>query len=314
MNRESEKPRPWEQPGWQPRIAFDWIIHVACNYRCPYCWYDGKWEEVGKLNRYFPLPKLIEFWQNIYKRYGICLIGIAGGEPTTYPHFMELLTALTQIHLVGFTTNLTWPTEKWETLVNNIDISRLRFATSFHPTETDFDPFLIKAAYLHQMGILGFVIIVAYPPHLSQLQYWLTKFVGNGLEVSLQPFRGLWQGRDYPNAYSEEDHILLTRLSAQFNSRFDSRLPYALDDKSPYGKLCTSGMLYCQIKETGEIFRCSHVREPSARLGHLMEGLSLYPEPRPCPAKSCHCESVWLVEEREKAKLPFPQQINEGPG
>ena len=43
-------------------ISFNWDIHLACNYKCPYCWWHGKEEEINKKNFYVNIDKVIDAW------------------------------------------------------------------------------------------------------------------------------------------------------------------------------------------------------------------------------------------------------------
>ena len=36
-------------------VNFEWNIIYSCNYRCPHCIFDGKWEEYGVRTAYVPV-------------------------------------------------------------------------------------------------------------------------------------------------------------------------------------------------------------------------------------------------------------------
>ncbi len=73
------------------QIFFSWDLLYTCNYRCPYCWFNGKWTELAKQNRIFSTEQLIKQWENIYDKYGSVHIEIIGGEPFLYPNFSALI-------------------------------------------------------------------------------------------------------------------------------------------------------------------------------------------------------------------------------
>ena len=94
-------------------VRFSWEIHRTCNFKCPYCWHFGKWEELEKQNIYPGLDKLIQVWKRIYDLYGKCHIDILGGEPSIYPEINELLIELIKYHEVFVTTNLSGSFDKF---------------------------------------------------------------------------------------------------------------------------------------------------------------------------------------------------------
>jgi organic radical activating enzyme len=61
------------------KISFSWDLHWACNYRCPYCWWHGRWDELAPRNRYPGTGNLVNIWKRIYEKYGEVHIEIAGG-------------------------------------------------------------------------------------------------------------------------------------------------------------------------------------------------------------------------------------------
>ena len=77
------------------KISFSWDLHFVCNYRCPYCWFDGKWGDLSKFNLYPSLADVLKAWGRIHDRYGAAHIHLLGGEPLVYPRFPELIRAFT---------------------------------------------------------------------------------------------------------------------------------------------------------------------------------------------------------------------------
>ncbi len=93
---------------FKDRLCASWDIHVNCNYRCPYCFYEEEWEEHKKRNLFLPAQEWIKYWNKIYQEYGCCHIDISGGEPFIYPSFLELISELSKVHSLGIVTNLSW--------------------------------------------------------------------------------------------------------------------------------------------------------------------------------------------------------------
>ncbi|MCX5796303.1 MAG: radical SAM protein [Elusimicrobia bacterium] len=282
--------------------VFDWVISVACNYRCPYCYYEGHWDDLKKHNLAPPLETALATWKGIYEKYGECYILINGGEPTVYPRFMELMAALTRWHRWNFNTNLTWRLDRWRAFAEQIEPSRGNIQFSFHPSEEkDIDAFIERALAVRRLGFDNCdVTIIAYPPHLRDLKRFCGKFKAAGIKVSSQPFVGTWHGKNYPHDYTEEESALIRILSEENDSSLRSELDHAIGSASPLGKLCRSGQYSCHINQMGEVYRCTQIdQSPGSRerLGHFYRGFELRPGPTPCPKAFCQCgESRWLVE------------------
>ena len=70
--------------------VIEWKIHNVCNYNCSFCFDDNKDGSV----RWLPLD---EYKAKFDKLHSICngmpyWVQLTGGEPTLYPHLIELLT------------------------------------------------------------------------------------------------------------------------------------------------------------------------------------------------------------------------------
>src|SRR3989338_4046204 len=102
-----------------PSKRLTWNIHYDCNYRCPYCFFEGQWIEYKKRNIYFSVDEWMHCWEKVYDRYGRCFILITGGEPFMYPNFIELVERLSQVHYpINVSTNAS---KDLEVFVKKID-------------------------------------------------------------------------------------------------------------------------------------------------------------------------------------------------
>ena len=281
-------------------FVFDWNFHVACNYRCPYCYFDGHWEDLGKLNGIPGLEAVQEAWDRVFRDYGECYVPLNGGEPTAYPHFTELMAALGRRHRWNFNTNLSWDIPRWRRFAQNVDPSRGGVQFSYHPTQdADFDGFLRRAVFVKGLGLRGCnVCIVAYPPQLPDLRRYCLELKKAGLRARPQPMVGTFQGRRYPESYTPEERRLIDELGRETDSDLAADLGYAVGDQSPRGRPCHAGQFYCHINQSGDVYRCTQVpKRQEAKLGNLYEGFRLRADPQPCPMDFCPCgESRWLAE------------------
>lgn len=289
----------------RPPVVFNWIIDDICNYRCPYCFYDGHWESSAEEFKRMKRPdysRLTALWKEIHDKYGASVFTFAGGEPTIYPRFFDLLLELSRWHYWTVCTNLSGPIERWENLLRQIDTSKACVGVSFHPYETSLDAFVQKTARLKRAIRNVTVAIVAYPPVVRSLPEYQQRFCDVGLPwVEVMPYQGLYNGRQYPDAYTAEERALVFGVN---KTAYVEKLEYAIQNRSPKGRLCDSGAVYCQINAAGDVFRCSHAK--NVKLGNLFTSFELNAGPSPCPAEACDCEMVWLRDEEPARNKTFP--------
>jgi len=150
-------------------LKFDWDIHHDCNYRCPYCWFYGKWHIEKRESLYLPMVEWVKHWDRVYEKYGTVCISINGGEPSIYPSFLDLVKALSEKHLVSFITNLSFDVEFF--LATQISPSKIVLGLSFHPLQSDLESFLNKAKLLIKENYEITVYFVAYPPQMYMIKY-----------------------------------------------------------------------------------------------------------------------------------------------
>jgi MoaA/NifB/PqqE/SkfB family radical SAM enzyme len=280
--------------------VFDWTLHIACNYRCEYCYFDGNWSDLAGKNRIPPLEEAARAWEEVYERYGECYVLINGGEPTVYPRFSELMGSLGRRHRWSFNTNLWWGIPRWREFADRVDVGRGSVQFSYHPTQdADFDDFRRRAKFVNELGFRNCTFcVVAYPGFMERLRHYCLTLRDKRMTVRPQPFVGKYSGRDYPAAYSEQERALIRDLNGETESSLKSELSYAIGDWSPFGKPCRTGQYYAFIDQRGDVYRCTQSPQgPEDRLGNLYDGFELTPQATPCPLNFCKCgESKWLVE------------------
>jgi MoaA/NifB/PqqE/SkfB family radical SAM enzyme len=286
----------------RPRVSFEWGIHYACNFRCPYCWFDGKWHEVAPNNRYLPVDELAAQWDRVHEKYGECHVHIDSGEPSTYPGFFELAARMSKKHFIGITSNMSAPLERWKFLAENVDPARFDIACSFHPQMSEYAPFAEKVSYLKGKGFEAMsVVYVAYPPNLAQMERCKERFASQGLIFQIQAFNGTYNGKSYPAAYSPDERRLMARMNGTLDEYYQTQLEYQINAKKPKGRLCRAGYIHAFVDQRGQVFRCT--MDQQTVLGNLFDGtFLLYDEPRYCEVEHCQCEWFWLVDEAHLRK------------
>lgn len=281
----------------EPKIELEWLIHYKCSYRCPYCFFEGYWEEVEKRNHYQPLEKWLRAWERILKRYEYVRIIITGGEPFIYPSFVELIKELSKYFLICFDTNLSCTKDQLVSFTSNTVIGNITLALSFHPQFADYELFLEKALFLKENGYRVCVQYVSYPPQIGMIEYYKDKFEKEGLYFIPLPFRGKYNGLDYPSAFTTEERRLIFNTTEHLATEHKERVEKQLNQVNAKNRLCKAGSTYARIDTDGAVYRCGHyVTNHYGPLGNFFdENFALSEIPLPCEQKVCPCEFRWLV-------------------
>ena len=281
-------------------VFFTWDVHYRCNYKCSYCNSQKPGQDDFIEARYLDVDKWIAIWNGIYERYGSCEIQLTGGEPFTYPGIMDLITQLSKIHTLEFSTNLSWDIEPF---IKNISPDRARVGVSFHPEFTDFDLFLNKAVGLKKSGFEIWVNYVAYPPILKDMPRYKREVQRSGMSFSVLPFTGIFDGRSFPDGYLEsERRIVCADNGVSVVNKKTADWKMGDQKNKTKGRLCRMGQMYAKIHPDGEVLRCCGIG--GGKLGNFIDGaLELLKDPAPCSCEKCPCWRCMLVEE-EKDWLP----------
>jgi len=281
------------------RVFYTWDIHYACNYRCSYCFFAKEWDVKAKENRYPDLVRWKEIWDDIFERYGSGHIHVSGGEPFTYPSFIDLVAYLTEKHTVEFDTNLSFDVLEF---ISKVKPGRVKFATAFHPELVSIDSYLKKALRLKKEGFDIGINYVAYPPQLDRMKKYKAAFGRHHISFDIMPFRGEYQGRIYPKEYIAGEKELIKNCDS--NLAISTRMLdwYDKDKTSRKGQLCRMGQMYTKIHPNGDAYRCCYI-DDRGKLGNLIDGtFSLWEEARPCEYIECPCWTAMIVG-REKEWL-----------
>lgn len=271
-------------------ITFSWDIQYTCNYRCPYCWWHDRWQELAKLNRYLSVEEHVKYWANIYNKYGPVHIEVLGGEPFIYPNFKELIKELSKMHTLGITTNLSTNIEDF---AMQIDSSRVKINPSFHPVFSSFDTFIKKIKFLKEKGFTSNVSYLAYPPQIRLIDYYRHKFDREGIPLAIMTFWGKYNGRDYPDGYTEgERNIIKDCLAERAGEKFQ-----IIPKRDFKGKLCHAGQNYAVIQADGTVIRCGGSALNEVIGNFFDENFKLLEGPSPCNSEFCRCnEWAFLLE------------------
>jgi len=260
-------------------IEADWILLQTCNYRCSYCFAPP--EVLGEKLRTFATPQQ---WRAAFDATDrVWLLHITGGEPSIYPAFVDLCESLTERHYVSLNSNLTHAS--LQAFAKRVDPSRVSFINAgFHLEERDrrsgHAAFLANGEALRARGFSLLVSLVATPTALARYDDAAAMLRPLGLVPIPKLFRGLFEGKMYPAAYSELDKerfLFCARLAREcyapilecmterpsIDIFYDDELLEGM--KIFTGMACDAGHRFVRIEPNGDVLRCG-----PPRLGNLL--------------------------------------------
>ena len=255
-------------------------LYPFCNYECPYCYVASDVNDQHHLKKEVPFKEWSQGFKTAFGNEKIVFY-LSFGEPTLSLGFYDVLDMIAKNpNWAGhMTSNLSAPLDK---LVNTQLVKEHRFFVngSFHPTQVDHEKFLSQVLFLRDHGIECPVIIVAHPPVLPKLQFYVEFFSKNNFLVHIRRFRGWYNGKYYPSSYTEEER----RKVAKYCD--DATIKYMLNESTIdlKGKLSYEGMYYILADENGDIWTSPDSK--SKYLGNIFkENVRLYTEPQPYTVK-----------------------------
>lgn len=289
------------------RLCVTWLINNKCNYRCTYC-LNGFEEPPGF--KILTPDEWFSIWEQIYNKYGTASIQITGGEPAVYPDFFKIMGNIGKMHYVELQTNLFWDPED---LINNVPVEYVsRIGGSFHPQYAEFQPFLNKMVKLQERGFKVEINYVAYPPLLKEAANRINEAKEKQVQLSILSFQGEYQGKKYPENYSDEERAILKNLNVSSGESAEAMADWDVEHKkigtiketeAPL-RICRMGQIYTWIKPNGEAMRCC--KSPLV-LGNIIEGtFNLLDEALPCKLENCICWRNMTLGEEERWNNRWP--------
>lgn len=262
------------------RKHVSWDIHYGCGYACSYCFLQG--QESGRAARAAmrrPPGEWLAAWDRFNKRFGPARIDIAGGEPFLYPEFTGLLKHLSRKNEVFVITNFSTDLSG---LADIVSPESVRLVLSLHPEHVPLaGEFLKKAAALSGKGFKVRITAVAYPPFIEKVLSYARECAILGLKFTGTPFFGNYRGQQYPAAYAIAEKESLISIFDQPRHAL-----YQLQQVSPLGLPCNSGVDYCRVSPDGAARPCLN-RPP---MGNFLDAdFGFLEKPAACPSPSCHC-------------------------
>jgi organic radical activating enzyme len=214
-----------------------WTVNYKCNLHCVYCWYSLKEDSyLAKDNSYLrrSLSRLLQIgvvsaikiaWSQrrhnlseaidisalrkaLNKTNKIYKFSFTGGEPFLVPNIIDACAEITKKHFLSISTNLT--SGKISEFVEKIDPQRVVVINaSCHIKELERLNLVDK--YINNFNLCkerGFDITTterAYPPLSAEAEKYKEFFKNKGIELRFAQFCGKYNGKLYPEAYTDEE-------------------------------------------------------------------------------------------------------------
>lgn len=298
-NRESIKPvLPYD-------AILNWNLTMSCNFHCVYCnnknlaykpagFFEsmkiGKWLKNRKWDRDrlryhdkqltnkpdFDVQKMISVLDGTGKTYKVRMLG---GEPFTYPRFVNLCREITRKHYIDVESNLT--TGLVREFCDAIDPGRVQeIIAAFHIEELEknkwIEQFIENYFYCKNKGFNITAIIVVYPQIIRKVIYYRDFLMGIGIKIYMHPFVGYHNGKEYPSSYTKKEKV---KLNLDLES-----ISFMRKTK---GELCSAGMSSYIALPSGDVFPCYQI---DRKIGNLNEGIDALERLISCPFDKCSCD------------------------
>jgi MoaA/NifB/PqqE/SkfB family radical SAM enzyme len=261
-------------------LEVDWHLTNRCNFFCEYCH--------PQIRRVLNLKDLNEPTPGeciaAFDALGpSCHISMSGGEPFLFPGFIELCVGLARRHVFSINTNLSSPLIA--EFADAISPDRVRrIAAALHVEERERlghreEDYVRAYRILRDRGFSVISLYVLYPPLLSRSSSDMERLRSLGVDnIAGKVFKGRWNGRTYPDAYSEAERKMIRELTGQYAYNE----PYLQGMMRFKDQACYAGATSIKVMINGEVRRCASVGGP---MGNLFAGpVKLNPSPHPCTA------------------------------
>jgi len=267
-------------------IRFEWNMLYSCNFRCKYCFFDGKWEEYGKRTVYRTPGEWYDIWERIHELYGRVSLVITGGEPFTYPDFIDVISAVSRLHYpVNISTN---GSGNMREFTQKLDPDRVTLTLALHPEFNSLTDIIEKLKYLKKEGFSSdYINFCAYPPYIGKLEEYLDIANAAGEKLKVIPFCGEYMGARYPDWYSEDQKNMLG-----IDEKWE-------ENTSKTGQMCAAGFRSALVFPDGKVARCGQIGERYL-IGNIFDSnFMLLDKPMPCDTVRCPCLESFQTGEEE---------------
>jgi MoaA/NifB/PqqE/SkfB family radical SAM enzyme len=303
-------------------IEADWTLNLLCNYDCGYC-FSRSSTEYPLVGRISP-EQYLDFFNSTGK---IWLLHLTGGEPFFHPNFVKLCQTLTSRHYISLNSNLS-SSQRVRDFAANVDPSRVQYVhCGVHVGERDrlkgWRNLQGNVTSLLERGFPVFGSLVMTPAAFADFERVADLFTNINVPLVPKAIRGSFEGRWYPQAYTEAERTQFRRFSEQAEaiSKSSAWQPQRstinplldrdyLDGVPDFaGIQCAAGRLSVSIGYDGRIFRCGQ----KTVLGNIFERrLDLFAGDRPCDDEYCPYWCMRYSRFQKEAPASYTRRIAPG--
>ena len=254
-----------------------WYVTKTCNFTCTQC----AGNSIRLKGQYAPeivdMRSLKKFLDNSDKT---IKFSFTGGEPLLVRNIVEVFQEITGKHYLAFISNLVSPAVK--DIAEKINPERVNFITaSAHIKELEkrnlMQTFIAHCLLLKEKGFNLFISEVAYPYITDKAEKYKEYFHKQGLELEFMAFRGTWNKKKYPDAYTQ-DEINVFNLNKAEHTRHD-----IFNRKN---RICNAGYNIAVVDNGGNAHPCFSLLQ---EMGNIYDKIQFTDTLIKCPFKFCGC-------------------------
>jgi MoaA/NifB/PqqE/SkfB family radical SAM enzyme len=189
------------------------FLTLACNLTCSYCINHLSGNAVKK--RFLKGPEWLERLNRLELSSTIPLT-IQGGEPTTHPHFYDIINGINKSTALDLLTNVQFDTNEF---IERIPSERFRrdskyasIRVSFHPETMDQQKTLTKVIKLQEAGFSIGIFGIAHPKDISALEEFRTQCVYHNIDFRYKDFLGTFEDKVF-GEYKYPDSVFQNNTS-----------------------------------------------------------------------------------------------------
>lgn len=285
-----------------------WFISEKCNFKCTYCCIEPQdffskvksrlrpqieFVKSMKRHRSTSIPLIYEnietIIENFKKQECNFTFGFTGGEPFLYPDFVKICERIIEEegYDIAFDTNLSVSIDKF---IDVVPPDRVHYITAA-PHIVERERMGLKRKFINNARKLlekGYPVTFPYivsPELIPRFPDDYREFKDAGLILVPVPFRGSYEGKPYPESYTEDEFSLFLK--------YRENPPHV--PQSHNRKACNAGMSLIRINKYGDVIRCM---DDYTYYGNIYNGFKLAQRAEPCGASICSCyPSDWVLNE-----------------
>ena len=256
-----------------------WYVTMRCFLDCEYCGTNNSGIRFKGDVAPIQIDRLMQALEATGLVFRISFTG--GGEPFMVPNLREACQALVGKHFISFNSNLVHKSVGPFFSVMAPD-RILQVHASCHIKALEraglLDLFADNYRLCQQRGIPIHAEEVGHPSLIPEADNYRELFRAKGVALHFGAYAGPYQGKNYPDAYTDGELKVLglekTARTAHETHR-GSRV-----------FMCNAGYNVAIVQPNGDIFPCDHIRK---RMGNIYEKIEFAPRMRACPVAWCTC-------------------------